>query len=107
MDLTTCKSIEEARVRVLRAAGYATGAPRGQIYHAGSEGGMETREHAYGIAVAAYCDQITRALCGPPERTDHTYVAEALAKTCYRLGCRGKSPLEWSPTHLLGELDET
>eukprot|EP00965_Chrysotila_dentata_P150159 4959891-Pleurochrysis_carterae.AAC.1 len=38
MDMTTCKSIEEARAKVLRAAGYATGAPRGQIYHSGSEG---------------------------------------------------------------------
>eukprot|EP00965_Chrysotila_dentata_P025442 845662-Pleurochrysis_carterae.AAC.2 len=107
MDLTTCKSIEEARVEVLRAAGYATGTPRGQIYHSGTEGGMETHEHAYGIAAAAYCDQIDKALCGPPERTDHTHVAEALAETCYRLGCRGKSPLEWSPIQLLGELDET
>eukprot|EP00965_Chrysotila_dentata_P081853 2701629-Pleurochrysis_carterae.AAC.1 len=34
-------------------------------------------------------------------------VAEALAETCYRLGCRGKSPLKWSPKHLLEELDET
>eukprot|EP00965_Chrysotila_dentata_P126587 4185544-Pleurochrysis_carterae.AAC.1 len=68
---------------------------------------METHEHVYGIAAAAYCDQIDRALCGPPERTDHTQVAEARAETCYRLGCRGKSPLEWNPTHLLGELDET
>eukprot|EP00965_Chrysotila_dentata_P181786 6001098-Pleurochrysis_carterae.AAC.1 len=107
MDLTTCKSIEEARVKVLRAAGYATGAPRGQIYHAGAEGGMERHEHVYGIAAAAYCDQIDRALCGPPERTDHRQVAEALAETCYRLGCRGKSPLEWNPTHLREELDET
>eukprot|EP00965_Chrysotila_dentata_P097857 3235405-Pleurochrysis_carterae.AAC.2 len=107
MDLTTCKSIEEARAKVLRATGYATGAPRGQIYHAGSEGGMETHEHAYGIAAAAYCDQIDRALCGPPERMDHIHVAEALAETCYRLGCRGKSPLEWNPTHLLEELDDT
>eukprot|EP00965_Chrysotila_dentata_P121021 4002973-Pleurochrysis_carterae.AAC.2 len=38
---------------------------------------------------------------------DHTQVAEALAETCYRLGCRGIPPLEWSPKHLLGELDET
>eukprot|EP00965_Chrysotila_dentata_P206854 6183782-Pleurochrysis_carterae.AAC.1 len=29
MDLTTCKSIEEARAKVLRAAGYSTGLPRG------------------------------------------------------------------------------
>eukprot|EP00965_Chrysotila_dentata_P164363 5427628-Pleurochrysis_carterae.AAC.1 len=107
VDRTTCNSIEEARVRVLRAAGYATGAPRGQIYHAGSEGGMETHEHAFGVAAAAYCDQIDRALCGPPERMNHTQVAEALAETCCRLGCRGISPLEWSPTHLLEELDET
>eukprot|EP00965_Chrysotila_dentata_P154423 5102508-Pleurochrysis_carterae.AAC.1 len=52
MDMTTCKSIEEARVKVLRAAGYATGWPRGQIYHAEKEGGMETHEHAYGVAAA-------------------------------------------------------
>eukprot|EP00965_Chrysotila_dentata_P061133 2025399-Pleurochrysis_carterae.AAC.1 len=38
---------------------------------------------------------------------DHIQVAEALAETCYRLGCRGKSPLEWNPRHLLEELDET
>eukprot|EP00965_Chrysotila_dentata_P197476 6178208-Pleurochrysis_carterae.AAC.1 len=107
VDRTTCNSIEEARARVLRAAGYATGAPRGQIYHAGSEGGMETHEHAFGVAAAAYCDQIDRALCGPPERMDHIQVAEALAETCYGLGCRGIPPLEWSPTHLLEELDET
>eukprot|EP00965_Chrysotila_dentata_P131537 4348219-Pleurochrysis_carterae.AAC.1 len=67
---------------------------------------METHEHAYGIAAAAYCDQIDRALCGPSERMDHTQVAEAEAETCYRLGCRGTPPLEWSPTHFLGELDE-
>eukprot|EP00965_Chrysotila_dentata_P118054 3902043-Pleurochrysis_carterae.AAC.1 len=107
LDMTTCKTIEEARVRVLRAAGYATGAPRGQIYHAGSEGGMETHEHVFGVAAAAYCDQIDRAICGPPERMDHTQVAEALAEACYRLGCRGIPPLEWSPTHLLGGLHET
>eukprot|EP00965_Chrysotila_dentata_P011612 379970-Pleurochrysis_carterae.AAC.1 len=107
LDLTTCKTIKQARMRVLRAAGYATGAPRGQIYHAESEGGMETHEHAFGVAAAAYCDQIDRAICGPPERMDHTQVAEALAETCYRLGCRGIPLLEWSPTHLRGELDET
>eukprot|EP00965_Chrysotila_dentata_P135854 4491019-Pleurochrysis_carterae.AAC.1 len=107
IDMTTCKSIEEARVEVLRAAGYATRWPRGQIYHAGQEGGIETHEHAYGVAAAAYCDQIDRALCAPPERMDHINVAEALAETCYRLGCRGSSPLEWSPKHLLEELDET
>eukprot|EP00965_Chrysotila_dentata_P218291 6190504-Pleurochrysis_carterae.AAC.4 len=38
---------------------------------------------------------------------DHMNVAEALAETCYKLGCRGKTPLEWSPTHLLEELDKT
>eukprot|EP00965_Chrysotila_dentata_P249598 6208978-Pleurochrysis_carterae.AAC.3 len=108
MDLGTCKSIEEARVKVLRAAGYATGWPRGQIYHRATEGGMETHvEHAYGVAAAAYCDQVDRALCGRPERMDHLNVAEALAETCYRLGCRGVTPLEWSPIHLLEELDET
>eukprot|EP00965_Chrysotila_dentata_P014872 491862-Pleurochrysis_carterae.AAC.1 len=105
--MVTCKSIEEARVKVLKAAGYAIGIPRGQIYHAGTEGGMETHEHAYGLAAAAFCDQIDRALCGPPERMDHTQVAEALAETCYRLGCRGISPIEWNPKHLLEELDET
>eukprot|EP00965_Chrysotila_dentata_P029909 995780-Pleurochrysis_carterae.AAC.1 len=68
---------------------------------------METHEHAFGVAAAAYCDQIDRALCGPPERMDHIQVAEALAETCYRLGCRGVPPLEWSPTHLWKELDET
>eukprot|EP00965_Chrysotila_dentata_P170107 5614640-Pleurochrysis_carterae.AAC.1 len=107
MDMKTYKSIEEARVQVLKAAGYTTGIPRGQIYHAGTEGGMDTHEHAYGIAAAAYCDQVDRALCGSPEGMDHTQVAEALAETCYRLGNRGKSPLEWSPTHLLEELDDT
>eukprot|EP00965_Chrysotila_dentata_P115641 3821710-Pleurochrysis_carterae.AAC.5 len=107
LDMGTCKSIEEARVKVLRAAGYATGWPRGQIYHRASEGGMETHEHVYGVAAAAYCDQVDRALCGRPGRMDHIQVAEALAETCYRLGCRGMTPLEWSPTHLLEELDET
>eukprot|EP00965_Chrysotila_dentata_P203536 6181786-Pleurochrysis_carterae.AAC.1 len=34
-------------------------------------------------------------------------MAEALAETCYRLGYRGRSPLEWSPTHLVEQLDET
>eukprot|EP00965_Chrysotila_dentata_P110912 3665499-Pleurochrysis_carterae.AAC.1 len=68
---------------------------------------METHEHAYGTAAAAYCDQIDWALCGPSEQMDHTEVAEALAETFYRLGYRGTPPLERSPTHLLGELDET
>eukprot|EP00965_Chrysotila_dentata_P046330 1539877-Pleurochrysis_carterae.AAC.1 len=62
---------------------------------------METHEHAYGTAAAAYCDQVDRALCGTPGRMDHLNVAEALAETCYRLGCRGVTPIEWSPTHLL------
>eukprot|EP00965_Chrysotila_dentata_P166636 5501618-Pleurochrysis_carterae.AAC.1 len=38
---------------------------------------------------------------------DHISVAEALAETCYRLGCRGRSPLKWNSKHLLEELDET
>eukprot|EP00965_Chrysotila_dentata_P206735 6183709-Pleurochrysis_carterae.AAC.8 len=38
---------------------------------------------------------------------EHTNVAEALAEICYRIGRRGGSPLEWSPKHLLEELDET
>eukprot|EP00965_Chrysotila_dentata_P053668 1780488-Pleurochrysis_carterae.AAC.2 len=60
---------------------------------------METHKHAYGVAAAAYCDQTDRALCGQPGRMDHITVAEALAETCYKLGCRGVTPLEWSPTH--------
>eukprot|EP00965_Chrysotila_dentata_P258490 6213237-Pleurochrysis_carterae.AAC.2 len=68
---------------------------------------METHEHAYGVAAAAYCDQVDRALCGSPAKMDHINVAEAVAETCYRLGCREKSPLEWSPKHLLKELNET
>eukprot|EP00965_Chrysotila_dentata_P225342 6194694-Pleurochrysis_carterae.AAC.2 len=107
MDMGTCKSIEEARAKVLRAAGYATGWPRGQIYHRATEGGMETHEHAYEVAAAAFCDQVDRALCGTPGRMDYLNVAEALAETCYRLECRGVTPLEWNPAHLLEELDET
>eukprot|EP00965_Chrysotila_dentata_P235285 6200657-Pleurochrysis_carterae.AAC.2 len=38
---------------------------------------------------------------------DHINVAEALVETCYRLGYRGRSPLKWSPTHLVEELNET
>eukprot|EP00965_Chrysotila_dentata_P140387 4641114-Pleurochrysis_carterae.AAC.3 len=87
--------MDNCQAKDLRAAGYATGWPRGQIYHAGTEG------------AAAYCDQVDRALCGTPERMDHLNVAEALAETCYRLGCSGRSPLEWSPIHFLEELDET
>eukprot|EP00965_Chrysotila_dentata_P200347 6179927-Pleurochrysis_carterae.AAC.1 len=75
MDLTTCKSIEEARAKVLKAAGYTTGWHRGQIYHKATEGGMETHEHTYGIAAVAYCDQVDRALCGSPRRMDHIHVA--------------------------------
>eukprot|EP00965_Chrysotila_dentata_P219040 6190899-Pleurochrysis_carterae.AAC.2 len=71
MDMTACKSIEEARVKVQRATGYATGWPRGQMYHAGTDEGMETHKHAYGVAAAAYCDQVDRVLCGSPARMDH------------------------------------
>eukprot|EP00965_Chrysotila_dentata_P261087 6214132-Pleurochrysis_carterae.AAC.7 len=68
---------------------------------------MGTHEHAYGVAAAAYCDQVDRPLCGSTERMANINVAEALAETCYKVGCRGRSPLEWSPMHLLEELDET
>eukprot|EP00965_Chrysotila_dentata_P202978 6181446-Pleurochrysis_carterae.AAC.1 len=70
MDMATCKSIKEASAKVLRATGYATGWPRGQIHHGATERGIETHEHAYGVAAAAYCDQVDRALWGLPGRNN-------------------------------------
>jgi len=54
--------------------------------------------------MAALRDQIDRALCGREGEPARAMVEEAIAKTCYRLGCRGIHPLEWQPMHLIDEL---
>ena len=66
-------------------------------------GGLQ-HNHAYGYAAASLIDQIDRALAAPMSHPVHQAVAHGLALTAYRLGCRGQSPLTWTPTHLLGQL---
>ena len=98
-----CNRIEQARVAALRAKGVTEGVPRRQIYGSTQHAEMG-HEHAYTIATAALRDQVDRALCGREGEPARAVVEEAIAKTCYRLGCRGTHPLEWQPTHLKNEL---
>ena len=97
-----CVKIEHARVAALQAKGVTEGVPRRQIYGSPTHAEMG-HEHAYVIAAAALRDQIDRALCGREGEPARAVVEEAIAKTCYRLGCR-THPLEWQPTHLVHEL---
>ena len=98
-----CVTIEQARVAALQAKGVTEGVPRRQIFGSPEHAEMG-HEHAYVIAAAALRDQIDRALCGREGEPARAVVEEAIAKTCYRLGCRGTHPLEWQPTHLVHEL---
>ena len=98
-----CVKIEQARVGALRAKGITEGVPRRQIYGSPRQAEMG-HEHAYAIATAALRDQVDRALCGRKGEPARAIVEEAIAKTCYRLGCRGIHPLEWQPVHLTHEL---
>ena len=60
----------------------------------------------YRVAAAALIDQIDRALCGAEGEPHRAAVKSAIVGACRRLGCRGYSPLEWSPEHLRHELSE-
>ena len=98
-----CVKIEQSRVAALQAKGVTEGVPRRQIFGSTEHAEMG-HEHVYTIATAALRDQIDRALCGREGEPARAVVEEAIAKTCYRLGCRGAHPLEWQPTHLTHEL---
>ena len=45
-------------------------------------------------------EQIDRALAGLDGEPHTRVVASAIARTCWRLGCRTQSPLEWHPKHI-------
>ena len=70
-----------------------------QMYEAEDAGGQD-HQHVYAISAAAYIDQIDRALCGQLGEPHTGVVADAIARTCHRLGCRDVSPLEWHPSHI-------
>ena len=93
------EAIEAARAQAMRTAGYSPGVPRTQLYEPEDMGG-HAHQHVYAISAAAYIDQIDRALCGHFGEPHTGVVADAIARTCHRLGCRDVSPLEWHPDHI-------
>ena len=98
-------AIEAARVEAMRMRRYSPGEPRRQIYEAHQAGGMN-HLHTYGITTASYMDQIDRALCGLDGEPHARAVADMIASTCWRLGCRDEHPLEWHPVHAYDALNE-
>ena len=98
-------AIEAARTdAAVRNRGFERG-ERATVYGTREGGGMGAC-HAYQECAAVYIDQIDRAITmseGVPVRVA---VASAIAVTCWRLGCRTRSPIEWHPTHLERALDE-
>ena len=64
------------------------------------------RKHLYARAAEALFDQFDRMLSGGAGEPGRAAVESMVADTCYRLGCRGCSPLEWMPVHLEGILSD-
>mmetsp|Transcript_58631 Transcript_58631/g.154055 ORF Transcript_58631/g.154055 Transcript_58631/m.154055 type:complete len:227 (-) Transcript_58631:21-701(-) len=98
----TRQQVRKKMVQILRVIGRI---PVLQIYANARDGGLQ-HEHAYRVAAAALIDQIDRALCGAEGEPHRAAVKSAIVGTCRRLGCRGYSPLEWTPEHLRDELSE-
>ena len=105
LSMADCKAIEGARAVAMQQRGFSPSVPHLQIYANARDGGLQ-HEHAYRVAAAAVIDQIDRALCGAEGEPHRAAVKSAIVGACRRLGCRGYSPLEWSPEHLRHELSE-
>ena len=98
------EAIEAARAQAVRQRGFSPGIPRLQIYAREEEGGL-AHQHAYAISAAAFVDQVDRALCGRAGEPHERAMKAMVARTCWRLGCRCESPLEWHPVHLMTGAD--
>ena len=68
-------------------------------------GGMG-RRHLYARAAEALFDQFDWMLSGGAGEPGRAVVETMIADTCWRLGCRGRNPPEWMPTHLYGILND-
>ena len=99
-----CQAIEGARRETLKSGGYTPACPIYQIYESETAKGMN-HTHAYTIAAASLIHQVDKGLSGPQNAPIHAALESSIAEVCYRLGCRGISPLEWHPTHLAHTLD--
>ena len=73
--------------------------PRRLSWGAEKTGGAR-RRHLYARAAEALFDQFDRMLSGGAGEPGRAVIENMIADTCWRLGCRGRTPLEWMPTHL-------
>ena len=94
-----CEVIETARAEALRAAGYTPSTPLLQIYDTKENNGMH-HTHSYAIAAASIIDQIDKGLAAGTYDPIRNALESTIADTCYRLGCREISPIDWHPSHI-------
>ena len=97
--------IEAARAAAIQRATGIWMVPRRLLWAVAEEGGMG-RKHMYARAAEALFDQFDRMLSGGAGEIGRAAVEAMVADTCYRLGCRGCTPLEWLPRHLEGVLSD-
>ena len=100
-----CASIEAVRCETLRRRGICPAEPRIMIFAPHEAGGLN-HEHTYQYAAAANIDTFDWVLGGGTGAPSRQALASHIALTCWRLGCRGQSPMAWLPSHLEKELSE-
>ena len=99
------QKVEMARASAIQRATGIWMVPRRLLWGAEEMGGMG-RRHLYARAAEALFDQFDRMLSGGAGEPGRAVVENMIADTCWRLGCRGRNPLEWMPTHLEGILND-
>ena len=99
------QKVEAARAAAMQRSTGVWMVPRRLLWGSEDMGGMG-RKHLYAKAAEALFDQFDRMLAGGAGEPGRAAVETMIADTCYRLGCRGRTPLEWMPAHLEGMLSD-
>ena len=99
------EKVEAARARAVLRCGGIWAVPR-MVMHGERERGGMGRVHMYARAGEALVDQFDRMLAGGAGEPGRAAVEAMIADTCWRLGCRGCSPMRWLPAHLERELSD-
>ena len=86
------EKVERARAAAVQRATGIWAVPRRLLWGTEASGCMG-RKHMYARAAEALFDQIDRMLSGGTGEPGRVAVESMIADTCYRLGCRGCSPL--------------
>ena len=102
MTMEDCDAIEVARRDAIERQGAGTAYPKAHLYAAEEDGG-EGSMHTYQVATASWMSTIDNMLSAPEGRPAGMVARYALARTAWRLGCRGKHPLEWDTTFIPDE----